>query len=401
MGIVLFGAVYSCSPTKPVVSKQNVAANYQPTADIGISADHLMQHDSMLVWLRFGNRDLFKGRLPSDLVLQIRVSPTYESTEPVYLDSVWLQENQVQWQADKAVFRLGIPRAQLVQNGVLSLTLIDRVGEQKNSFDLPLTTGALDKQYVVLESNSALPLFRHFANPTDSFRIVAAEPNVTVKATRYKADFPAALPPMSLSAKKVAPTIPVLDSAELPTLVPFALTKPGLYAVQPSQGSGGIMLVEEDGYPELTTARDLIEPLLYITTSKERNALYQSVDPKKAVDQFWLDIGGTEGFARTLIKSYYSRVTDANQLFTSHKQGWKTDRGMIYIVMGRPTAVHRYADREEWTYAAGKDQPTTEFVFYRKEHTLTKNHYELLRNPVFEPVWYRAAEKWRKGITDL
>ena len=36
--------------------------------------------------------------------------------------------------------------------------------------------------------------------------------------------------------------------------------------------------------------------------------------------------------ARSLIKTYYSRVEKANEMFTSHVEGWKTDRGMISII---------------------------------------------------------------------
>ena len=34
-----------------------------------------------------------------------------------------------------------------------------------------------------------------------------------------------------------------------------------------------------------------------------------------------------------LIKTYYSKVEKANEMFTSHLEGWKTDRGMISIIL--------------------------------------------------------------------
>ena len=38
-------------------------------------------------------------------------------------------------------------------------------------------------------------------------------------------------------------------------------------------------------------------------------------------------------------EGYYRRVRFANEEFTQYKDGWKTDRGMIYILFGPPNQV--------------------------------------------------------------
>ena len=38
--------------------------------------------------------------------------------------------------------------------------------------------------------------------------------------------------------------------------------------------------------------------------------------------------------AKSLIAIYYNRIQNANLHFTTFKEGWKTDRGMIYVVFG-------------------------------------------------------------------
>ncbi|UOQ72318.1 GWxTD domain-containing protein [Hymenobacter cellulosilyticus] len=112
----------------------------------------------------------------------------------------------------------------------------------------------------------------------------------------------------------------------------------GLYALRVAGTPLPVgLLVTDEDFPELNTADELIQPLIYLTTSAERRALLDAQVPKRAVDEFWLKVaGGNQTQARQLIRTYYGRVAAANQLFTAHKAGWMTDRGMLYIVLGAP-----------------------------------------------------------------
>ena len=42
-----------------------------------------------------------------------------------------------------------------------------------------------------------------------------------------------------------------------------------------------------------------------------------------------------------LMDEYYRRVSYANENFEGWKEGWETDRGMIYILFGPPDQVER------------------------------------------------------------
>jgi hypothetical protein len=92
-------------------------------------------------------------------------------------------------------------------------------------------------------------------------------------------------------------------------------------------------------------------------------------------------------------------VKRANQFFSSHKAGWLTDRGMIYIIFGEPDVVNRRQQGEEWVYqrpkTSGRD---IKFIFNKKPNTFTQNHYEVDRRLEYEFMWYSTVEKWRKGI---
>ena len=87
----------------------------------------------------------------------------------------------------------------------------------------------------------------------------------------------------------------------------------------------------------------------------------------------------------------------ANHLFTAHKPGWQTDRGLIYLIYGPAERVNRFNDREEWTYYPNEDHMETRFIFIKKDNTFTQNYYELLRSPYLEDAWYSMVDQWRKG----
>ena len=69
-----------------------------------------------------------------------------------------------------------------------------------------------------------------------------------------------------------------------------------------------------------------------------------------ALDEFWLKCGGNENKAKRLISTYYDRVEEANTFFSGMQEGWRTDRGMVHIVMGVPDMIRRFSWREVWIY---------------------------------------------------
>jgi GWxTD domain-containing protein len=295
-----------------------------------------------------------------------------------------------------ATFKL--PISGITIPAVLQLRFPQHVADQDYLWlDIPLTNENLSKKIIVANAVTGFPLFRSYVNTAESFRVVSDQP-ARLQVKQYETDFPAALPPFTGAQKNVSPTLKLLQTRELTTGEAITLDQEGLYVLD-AAGSTASLLVEANQFPELSTARELIEPLIYMTSSEERKKLYAATEPKKALDRFWLDIANQDQtLAKGLIKEYYQRVKDANIFFSSHKAGWLTDRGMIYIIFGKPTAVNRRLDAEEWTYVRRKQEgPLIKFVFTKKPNTFTQNHYELIRSPDYEFVWYSTVEKWRKG----
>ncbi|MGI4834112.1 MAG: GWxTD domain-containing protein [Janthinobacterium lividum] len=273
---------------------------------------------------------------------------------------------------------------------------------------LSLSAEQLARPFVLLDS-TGLVLDRPYVRAGAGVAVATFGLSQLVRWRRYPAGAPA-LPPFADPRTQPAPprTLAVLDSGAAPvvagTLLRFA--QPGLVAFKVG-GLGGEpartvpLLVARADFPGQTTANELIENLLYITTATERRELATSPDPKRAVDRFWLRAAGSDQeHARRLIRSYYGRITAANELFSGHKAGWRTDRGLLYVVLGPPQRVSRPAGEEHWYYDhAGHLGEAVTFTFRARPTTLAPDNYELVRRPEYQPLWNAAVDQWRNPLS--
>ena len=81
----------------------------------------------------------------------------------------------------------------------------------------------------------------------------------------------------------------------------------------------------------------------------------------------------------------------------TYKEGWKTDKGMIYLVLGPPSRIQRNGLREVWLYSQSANFSEIIFTFYRKPNQFSEDHYELVRYPEYGAYWYPFVEAWRTG----
>lgn len=177
------------------------------------------------------------------------------------------------------------------------------------------------------------------------------------------------------------------------------IDRPGIYYFQADTmlNSGMAIICLESDFPKVTKPDQLIEATRYLTTKKEYAQLMGAENKKMELDAFWLDVGGSPDRARGLIRAYYNRVQDANRAFTSYMEGWKTDRGMIYLILGQPISIYRDAETEQWSYSGLTGFPEMLFIFRKMNNPFSNNDYALIRQPVYENVWYLAVDLWRQG----
>jgi GWxTD domain-containing protein len=274
---------------------------------------------------------------------------------------------------------------------------------------LRLTPEVLARPFVLLDS-AGLVLARAYLNAGEGVAVATFGLAQPVRWRRYPTGTPALPPFTDPRTQPAAPrTLGVLDSSATPVAAGNLLRLPtqGLYALKVG-GAGGEpvrtvpLLVVPASFPGQSTPTEIIEPLLYLTTAAERQALLKAPDPKRAIDRFWLDAaGGDQVRGREMIRRYYQRVTTANEVFTGHKAGWLTDRGLLYVVLGPPQSVRRLPDgTERWHYdQAGRQGEAVAFTFRPRPSTLAPDNYELVRRPEYEMLWYAAVEQWRRTTT--
>jgi GWxTD domain-containing protein len=154
-------------------------------------------------------------------------------------------------------------------------------------------------------------------------------------------------------------------------------------------------------FPVLKSILHLIESARYIATRSEFSVLLNASNPKKALDEFWLSCGKSPEKARKLIKTYYSRVEEANLSFSGLQEGWRTDRGMIHIIYGVPNRIRRDYWAEVWTYGEDGTSNTLTFRFRRTIHDLDNNRFRLERNMTYRSSWDRMVTSWRNGRVQL
>ncbi|MDZ7846208.1 MAG: GWxTD domain-containing protein [Owenweeksia sp.] len=98
-----------------------------------------------------------------------------------------------------------------------------------------------------------------------------------------------------------------------------------------------------------------------------------------------------------IARSFLQRVQEANILFSSYLEGWKSDRGIIYVIYGPPSRVYRSTSGESWVYGDESSALSYHFNFLRVGNPFTDNDYSLERSSTYRYGWGQAIESWRNG----
>ncbi len=153
----------------------------------------------------------------------------------------------------------------------------------------------------------------------------------------------------------------------------------------------------QDDYPYITELEQMIEPIRYISTTAEYKRIKNALNLKKEIDAFWMKIGKDENTAKSLIREYYKRVEIANRYFGTYREGWKTDRGIIFIVYGQPSTIYKDLNSESWIYGEENNILSVKFTFRKIRSEESDNIFILQRSEDYKSNWYRAVDDWRQG----
>jgi GWxTD domain-containing protein len=185
----------------------------------------------------------------------------------------------------------------------------------------------------------------------------------------------------------------------------YTLSMPALgfyhLRIDKSRQEGLTLYTFDETFPGVSNTEEMINCTRYIMSLQEFEQCKNANDQKEAIDKFWITIGGSKERARELLKRYYGRVKEANRYYTSYTSGWKTDRGMIFIMFGLPANIRKGQKTETWIYGVESNPNSMRYVFNKTNNPFSDNDYILERSQFYKDAWYNAADVWRNGHVNL
>lgn len=387
-------------PTPEVVAKPAVVA---------IKSRYLLKDStSVRVFLELDIENLKADKILSQLKDYFRFSwllqPDYGVRDRLAYGKIDISEQNTVLKEGKILLSFEIPRPKNTPKGLLLTEIFDIESSKKSNNDLVIDFNGLrlNDRFGLYINDFSVPIFKNYISRNDSFQIRSIIPQPKeIFLLRYNTEFEPAQSPMATSIRPAMKGLKLEEIIKIQTNTSILLPNEGLYlAVEDTTSNKngfGFMMVD-NRFPRFTRPEKLTKPLIYISSSQETKVVNENNNPKQALDRYFLTVtGGNQMVSKKIIKTYYHRIEEANRLFTTYKEGWKTDKGMVYIVLGPPNKVQRSRDREVWMYAQSQNFSEIIFTFNRKPNQFTENYYELVRYPEYQAYWYPFVEAWRTG----
>ena len=407
LGAALF-CLLACTNTKDlsIVNLSNVYRSSDHVFHPEFLVQHLTDSTSLLLVRLNGNEFLFSRQEDNNFrayfTIRYRLAEAYESIN-VILDSS--RASYLIGDEEKNLRKIYTLRFRLPKKSemLLVVTVHDQLKNFEEDFYLTVDNTSMQsgQSFTAKLINDSFPLFRNYVGPGDSVRIKYRDPSIKkfyVKA--YTRSFPLAPPPFSFDLREEINEVPdsvfVYDVTDTGFI---SFNKQGFYQFQidTTEKSGFTLHVFHGSFPAVTSPDQMFEAVRYITARREFDEMKANPNKRAAMDKFWLELGGNPERTKLLIKKYYTRIREANQYFTSYTEGWRTDRGLVYTVFGKPNAVYRSSTAESWIYGTPNSALSVNFYFNKIHNQFTDNDFELTREPLLEGSWMRAVDVWRQG----
>jgi len=427
MAILIFaalvsGIITSCSTTQRVtVDTKDLSYLYNPTkSSIKPSISVFNQSGtSSVLSVKFFAPDLFfseanpRGVPMAQLLITVKLYNTTSGrilSDTAYLDADVVKEDNRQ----EYVYKIPL-RVQPASSYVAELKILDKIRAEVIQSFVNFNTQSYYNRYnyiarghfaknelhnPVISENEYVNLL-YPSLPADSLFVYFYQP---LKVVPYP---PSILLPERLIDYPPDTVIAMPYSSELPLMFP----EEGAYfcTVDRESQEGYTFFNFGKTFPGMTTPEVMIEPLAYLASDEEMSALRSASKPKVALDEFWIKCGGNIDKSRELIRIYYTRVLYSNYYFTSFKEGWRTERGMIYIMYGPPDKVYKSNEGESWGYRrpvlrsmwGGRFRLREDYLWFNfraRNNNFSENDFYLARSETLVTHWDKAVAAWRKGL---
>lgn len=408
--VLLFIAILqtiACSTTyHSVISNRNISSLYDEISMNFIPESYIYHKtdSSSVLYLKL-NLDEFLFKLDeeteeykADISIHYNIFSSYDSSE--ILDST--TANFIISKSGNPIFNTEL-NIKIKSNSILELAINDK-NRNKTEYDyleIRKDKGINLQDFKLINVQSNEILYSPYINSNTPILLKSERIKPTkLYISYFKPVAQMPKPPFALQAGKENMQVDSNWIVNYNDSVKFDFSKTGTYYLSKDSflTNGFCIYRFYDDFPTIFRPEQMLLPIKYLTTNKEFKDLSMFADKKNAVDNFWLGLGGNVSRTKELIKNYYSRVQLANKNFSTYKQGWLTDRGMIYTILGKPNSVYKTENYEKWIYGNDIGYSTLTYMFTKKENLLSDNDFELIRSELYKSVWYNAVETWRKGL---
>ena len=409
--ILLLLAIFfqACSSSTEVASSElsNFYGGERLKIEPKIKLFHQSQ-DSTTVYIKFDTENL----------LYVRGEEKYTASVTVEIDPVLNKKESAERPQKKTVSVPPISKDRkgataLVKTNIylpadgnytLNITIRDETSGKRREKSIPASKDSKNdrENFYLTERGSIVPLFTDRIKPNTSYNLdFDLFDTKVLYVNYYNRSFPLPPPPFAYYEPQPFNYTPddqymiTRDSGEYA----FTSGDEGFYhfRTDTTQKEGYTLFVSSEEFPEVKNVQNMVDPFRYVVSGKEYKKLLEAPALKVEIEKFWVDWAGDRDRARKNIETYYGRVETANTFFSSHLEGWKSDRGLIYIIYGEPNKIYKTAQLETWIYGEERNPLSITFRFIKVDNPFTENDYRLSREDYYKPSWYRSIEAWRNG----
>jgi GWxTD domain-containing protein len=420
-GTFLLFVFISCSTVQPALDSKDLSYLYNPSKNpLNVRYNVINPSDNQSVLsVKFFSTDLFfseanpQGKPTAMMLVTVKLFNVSQGR--VLEDTAYINLNILK-EEGKTEYIYNIPlRTKTGSEYVAEVKTLDRIRALVTQTFVPFNTLSVKNKYNFsargyFEKNELFnPVVRvnEFVNlhylrgPVDSIFISFYKPFLLIPDP----------PSMLLPEKSIDYGPDTIVSIPYTDTLPMMFPKPGIYlcSIDSTGNEGYTFFNFGETFPNMTAPETMIEPLAYLATGDKLDSMRSAPRPKTALDDFWISCGGNVDKSRELIRIYYTRVVYANYYFTSYKEGWRTERGMIYLIYGPPDKVYKTTEGESWGYRKPviksswgyRYRVKEEYLFFnfkKKESLFSDNDYYLSRSESLVTLWEQAVVSWKKGI---
>lgn len=412
MGVFII--FFSCSETNKVQVKKKTDLSdiYNPSRS-SLHPDYSIKHindSASLTYIRLFPAELVFNEANEERESRASITINYrlyhiedESQNLILKDSSTIQKFLYQDDVRNSYFTALPLKAYYGSKYILQVSFRDnnRSKESRKYLIIDKTSRFNRQNFSVLSARTNYPAFSDIFATGENFKLNFNQFGYdSIYVDYYSLDRTLPRPIFSAAPEIQMKTFPD-SSYALPynDSVIYNLPKTGifLFKMQKESNIGCTLFNFGESFPKAQTTDDLLWPLVYLSSTAEFRDLRLEPNRKLAIDNYWLKMASDMDDARELIRVYYNRVLFSNLYFSSYKEGWKTDRGMIYIIFGPPDMLDISPDLEIWKYRTRKSSSPLEFRFDRKDNMFSYEDYQLDRRSSSTAIWAEAVQSWKRG----